>query len=230
MDHHAREKDRLSGRVSPEAEEDDPAGLQHFERDESERVVHEVGGDEERHHQTAREAQVAGDPETSQPCREGDGGGGGRSGGGGFGHEAPAGRVGRRTSPLLAVAASGIVVRDRFIQRILRYFVLDPKSASGRGRNGIEGGLAGRLGGPGAGARSGSGGVSEVRTGIISRRGVKGARAAGAPRITLAGYGRQAFLDTKLMLPAADHVVDVAEPGVPAKPKIQQRDIDRRAA
>ena len=39
----------------------------------------------------------------------------------------------------------------------------------------------------------------------------------------------QAFLDTKLMLPPADHVADVAEPGIPANPEIRQRDIDRRA-
>ena len=67
-----------------------------------------------------------------------------------------------------------------------------------------------------------------IGTAAILRR--AGARAANAPRITLAGCGGQAFLNAKLMLPPADHVVDVPELGIPAKPKIRQRDIDRGAA
>ena len=38
----------------------------------------------------------------------------------------------------------------------------------------------------------------------------------------------QALLDANLVLPLAEHVVDVPKPGVPAKPEVRQRHVGRR--
>jgi len=70
--------------------------------------------------------------------------------------------------------------------------------------------------------------VVSVGTAAVLRRAC--ACTADTLRIALSGHRSLAVLDANLVLPLTEHVVDVPEPGVPAKPQVRQRQIGRRAA
>ena len=96
VDQNAREEDRAGRSLAPESEKHDPASLHDLERNEAQGMVQQVGSDEERHHQAAREAEVAGGAGAHHPPDEAGRETGQGADRGGFDHGMPADRFSRR--------------------------------------------------------------------------------------------------------------------------------------